>query len=658
MFAQEGWRRAGAMNLALVSILGTLLLIILLISITHIDSPLQRATIFHEGICDDTAKINLALHLVINLVSSAVLASSNFFMQVLSAPSRKEIDEAHLYLRSLDIGLPSVKNIRFMSRFKLICWLVFFLSSFPVHLLFNSSVFETNYQGADWHLTIATEAFTHGTTFFAPGASLAPAGAPSPAYKFLPATWHDPYLGGYGKAVDLVDEASSWAYLKPQECLAEYRACKPRKQYRDVVVVVESGTNDPTGWKRSEIFDFDPTGNLSNIWDPHVPPGSINPLWYSTQCATQIGMRLFGKKPGACYHSCRNVLGLNVKELAVNEAIPPDTNWTLKFQHKPWYLPADIVKELGYNESFDNLNVKHCLAMPLLKPCKLGLSNTLLLVVVICVFVKAITCAVVIWRLSDLSLVTPGDAIESFILKPDTRTVGLGTLDIVDSQRLEYAPRKSWTLDVDRELSPLIRPRGWRRSNHRLWRTIPRAAWSRTYFLLFVAMVALSTFLGLSLASSGNNLTTPFGHSDEALVSDVANGSGYLGLLLWANVPQVFVTFCYFSYNSFFTRMVVEQEWNEFSLSHKPLRVSHPKGNQVSTYRLQLPYKYSIPLFGVSALLHWLIGAVWHIRRIHSRSGSFTACCSDTVCRQLCPGAITPVLQSEKAQGKDGGWGV
>lgn len=83
--------------------------------------------------------------------------------------------------------------------------------------------------------------------------------------------------------------------------------------------------------------------------------------------------------------------------------------------------------------------------------------------------------------------------------------------------------------------------------------------------------------------------------------------NSYLGTLLLVNAPQLILSFCYFSFNSFFTRLQVEREWNVFSLSHKPLRVSCPVGEQISSYRLQLPYKYSIPLVIVSALMHWTV---------------------------------------------------
>lgn len=48
----------------------------------------------------------------------------------------------------------------------------------------------------------------------------------------------------------------------------------------------------------------------------------------------------------------------------------------------------------------------------------------------------------------------------------------------------------------------------------------------------------------------------------------------YLGALLMANMPQIILSFCFFSLDALFTRLQAEKEWNSYSLSYKPLRVS------------------------------------------------------------------------------------
>lgn len=55
------------------------------------------------------------------------------------------------------------------------------------------------------------------------------------------------------------------------------------------------------------------------------------------------------------------------------------------------------------------------------------------------------------------------------------------------------------------------------------------------------------------------------------------------------------------------TRMLSERELSEFARHFVPLRVSAPRGSQQGTHRLQLPYIWSIPLVGMSGILHWLL---------------------------------------------------
>ncbi|KAH8204518.1 hypothetical protein TruAng_001292 [Truncatella angustata] len=445
-------------------------------------------------------------------------------MQVLSSPSRKEIDHTHEYLKSLDIGIPSVKNIRFISPFKQICWAILLLSSFPLHLIFNSAVFETGYQGSYWNLTIATEAFTQGAGFYAPGASLSPAGSPSPAYirSTVGQPEHQPTpvwkakggIDGYGQSLDIADYwdenslprlelaatalvADSWSRLDPKTCLAEYRSCNPRKNYGNVVVVVNSSASSAAGWTRSEVFHFDPQSNLSSIWDSHIPPNVTNSLWYSAQC--KVTRSTNPSVYDHCEHTCLNVLGLNhTKTYDVSTKAPDNTQWTLSFQPVELNIAPSVRESLGYNDTFNSLDVNYCLALPVNK-CKIGVSNTLVLIVLVCILVKLLTCVMVIRNLTHhMSLITPGDAMESFISRPDTRTEGLGTLDITDSERLEFGPRTLST-EASSDLTQIIRPRRWQTKPRRYIGMVPRAAWTRTYCLLFCAIVFLVVCVALAL---------------------------------------------------------------------------------------------------------------------------------------------------------------
>lgn len=69
----------------------------------------------------------------------------------------------------------------------------------------------------------------------------------------------------------------------------------------------------------------------------------------------------------------------------------------------------------------------------------------------------------------------------------------------------------------------------------------------------------------------------------------------------------------YFVYNSLYTRLCAEKEWCSYGTDYYSLRVTIPQGQQRSKYRLQLPYRYSIPLIVVSIVLHWLVSNALYV---------------------------------------------
>lgn len=90
-----------------------------------------------------TKRLDLWLHLGINLLSTILLGASNYTMQCLSAPTRDEINKAHQQRIYLDIGVPSVRNLGRISQRRRRLWWLLALSSIPLHFMYNSAVFST-----------------------------------------------------------------------------------------------------------------------------------------------------------------------------------------------------------------------------------------------------------------------------------------------------------------------------------------------------------------------------------------------------------------------------------------------------------------------------------------------------------------------------------
>lgn len=89
----------------------------------------------YTGNCDTVNRGDIALHLLINVLDTALLGASNFIMQCLSSPTRNEVDAAHAKGVSLHIGVLSPKNLFFVRRLKGIRWFMLSFSTLPLHLL-------------------------------------------------------------------------------------------------------------------------------------------------------------------------------------------------------------------------------------------------------------------------------------------------------------------------------------------------------------------------------------------------------------------------------------------------------------------------------------------------------------------------------------------
>ena len=210
-------------------------------------------------------------------------------------------------------------------------------------------------------------------------------------------------------------------------------------------------------------------------------------------------------------------------------------------------------------------------------------------------------------KLSDDLLVTPGDAIASFIADPDPTTDGMSTLSFQDKRNVLSYLRKH------RDGLTLSQPREWTRQRKYMGSAIPAATWFLAYLFLSGSLVTLA----YSYFRFGIRAITPgsFAHHPEnghMRSMDVPDGAFILALLMGSKT-QVFLAACYYFYNGLLTRFMAEREWNAYSLAYQPLRVTLPKGSQTSTYRLQLPYRLGLPLLVIIALLHWTLSNTYYL---------------------------------------------
>ena len=95
----------------------------------------------YQGNCSTSKNLARGLHGLINVLSTLMLAASNYCMQCLSAPTRHNIDEAHAQRKWMHIGVPSLKNLRSIGLKRQTLWALLCISSVPIHLMLVYQVF-------------------------------------------------------------------------------------------------------------------------------------------------------------------------------------------------------------------------------------------------------------------------------------------------------------------------------------------------------------------------------------------------------------------------------------------------------------------------------------------------------------------------------------
>jgi hypothetical protein len=130
----SGWR--GGVALAILCSTFVLLLNIVCAIVAAVaGKPSNGVATAYTGDCTVASRWTTGLQLLINIVSSLLLGASNYCMQRLVAPTRKEIDDAHAKGRWLDIGMPSVRNLSSINKKRLGLWVLLAISSVPLHFL-------------------------------------------------------------------------------------------------------------------------------------------------------------------------------------------------------------------------------------------------------------------------------------------------------------------------------------------------------------------------------------------------------------------------------------------------------------------------------------------------------------------------------------------
>lgn len=295
-------------------------------------------------------------------------------------------------------------------------------------------------------------------------------------------------------------EASSWALFSAEACRQEYQACQGLQFHRDIVLVIDAWgqPNETDAWVLDNIYNMSAlpdsslagNKNYSAIWEPYVPASSPNSLWFSSPCSKRA---LTG---GGCDNSCSSPMGMVTRGGRTRGDNSTESLWSFS-----WWDYQDIQGPFTANSipqppaiTANNIAVRYCLAEQVdQNVCKVCVSNLLVVVVAICVIFKAVLCIYTVASVKDDPLVTPGDAIVSFLTRPDPATVNSCTMSLQTLSDISGRGGKPSTFGE---------PRPWRNVPGKMMTAVSIGQWFRTYLFFGVILGILGWVMSLAMLSS------------------------------------------------------------------------------------------------------------------------------------------------------------
>jgi hypothetical protein len=232
-----------------------------------------------------------------------------------------------------------------------------------------------------------------------------------------------------------------------------------------------------------------------------------------------------------------------------------------------------------------------------------------MLVVIGCNIIKLI-CILVALMKPNQTLITLGDAIVSFLERPDFTTRGMCTLTL-DDVKSAY-----WPDDAE--------PRQWRYNRYSRWQGVGQRRWEACCVSSLLVLGALGTLLWVAINTTTTNpdLATwydlGFGTVTKASLvqwppSHIGRTADLLRNVLLANLPQLLLSCLYLTWNRVLTCMAFVNEWRSFFSNRQALRVTKPQGMQRRTRFLTLPWSYIIPMLLASTAVHFLMSQAFFL---------------------------------------------
>lgn len=128
----RGWRGGCIINCIIT---GLIVLVTVISFVVAIATERNGETRIFQGSCANSQKFSLGVHAAMSLVSMVILVAANYGFQILTSPTRVEVDMAHDAGKWLDIGVPSFRNMLSIARTRAIVAAVLLTSAVSVQVM-------------------------------------------------------------------------------------------------------------------------------------------------------------------------------------------------------------------------------------------------------------------------------------------------------------------------------------------------------------------------------------------------------------------------------------------------------------------------------------------------------------------------------------------
>ncbi|KAJ5094409.1 hypothetical protein N7456_010270 [Penicillium angulare] len=512
----------------------------------------------YKGDCDSAHQMATGLHVLVNVIVLALTGASSYCCQILSAPSRARIDYAHSKRVWVSIGASSFSNIWYAPLWRKVLWFLVWGTSIPVQLLYNSFVY-VSIGATDYGIMAAPSNFINTTDF---------------SDWSVPGDLElDKVLGMNLESIQ--EEIKNGSFEKmPYVTCTEFFSQGYQTDYGTLVATLNTS---------KKIFAW-PCQLGASDGDLTMHPGSDYSNGYS--CALSTTFNSDG------YYSYSNMLVAGSDE-----------------------------NELG-----------SCYAQKVSPACQLGCSLPIGLVVLACICLKLLCVVITAMEQRKEIILTIGDAIASFLRRTDPYTVNNCLMARSNKGQpktvLHFKNDYPWVSVFSKAVpfragqTPPPQPKRISNTNTKWLYAVPRRLFGFLLILKAVIIIAAIVIFAASgsISGMGEISAERVGALHESRMS--FPDWGFFPTILAVNLPQAAITVIYAIYNNVLTRTLLCAEYNSYAVKRKPLRVSFPTGEQRGTYRLSIPYRYSIPFLATFTTAHWLCSQAIYLIQFVPRDSS------------------------------------